>query len=318
MKIVFSSDQRMLGALHVAMMTVLEYWQGSAPEFLVLSDDIGERDQALLHETLQKTRKPYELEVRKVAMQKLTGLPKLNGSAAPYYRLFLPRIINERRCLYIDADTLCRVDFSPLADFDLAGGVVAMCAEAPIQGCADKGVKAILGRDACGIYFNSGVMLIDCWAWEAQQITEQCLNFIAMHGAEFYDQSALNYVLYGGIRELPADFNRQMNMRTNWPLFCPPESVEGILMHFVDYPKPWSWAGEYVHMFGAVWSKMYRITAHFNDRQKTAAKFVLSRRNLKKYLKALKDRLLFLLYCQGLMAPKGVTTKSNLSVEYHL
>lgn len=312
MKVVFSSDQRMMGALHVAMMSVLERWEGAAPQFLVLSDDIGERDQRLLHETLKKTGKPYGLECREVSKEKLLGFPKLNGSVAAYYRLLLPSILTEGECLYIDADTLCRIDFSQLEDFDLDGGVAAMCVEAPIQGCGDEDVKALLGKDAQGSYFNSGVMLIDCLAWKNQNITEQCLTFIAKYGPKFHDQSALNYVLHGRIRELPADFNRQVNVRTNWPLFRPPQSVEDCLVHFVDYPKPWSAAGKLVHMFGSSWWGVYRETAHCRDGEQSAGQFVLTRRNLKKYLKALKDRVLFFLYCRGFMTPKGVGSLETL------
>lgn len=312
MKVVFSSDQRMLGALHVAMMTVLDRWEGAAPEFLLLSDDIGESDQSLLHETLNKKGKPYSLEVRKVTKELLTGLPNLNGSVATYYRLFLPRILTEGLCLYIDADTLCQIDFSRLADYDLDGRVVAMCVEAPIRGCADEGVKALLGKDDQGSYFNAGVILLDCRAWQAQNITEKCLTFIAKHGADFHDQSALNYVLHGRIRELPADFNRQVNVRTNWPLFRPPQAVDDCLVHFVDYPKPWSSAGRLVHMLGPTWWGFYSETAHFRDGEQSAVQVELSRCNLKKYLKALKDRVLFFLYCRGFMTPKGVGSLETL------
>lgn len=306
MKVVFSADRQMLGALHVAMLAVLQHWSDGPADFLVLSENLTDFDLALLRETLDKAGKKYALRLAHLEDERVKMLRKASTNAAPYYRLFLPEIIEDGKFLYVDADTICRVDISVLGDFDLAGAAVGMCGEAPIDRCADTAVAELLGDRARGWYFNSGFMLCDCAAWRKQRITERCLEFVGKHGAEFWDQSALNYVLHGEIRELPLQFNRLANVRTNWPLLRPPQSCRGQQVHLVDYPKPWSVAGRWVHMFGPMWWGLYEQTAHARSGEDLRRRFIWSRHNLWKYKQAFKDRVLFALYCRGLMTPKGV------------
>jgi lipopolysaccharide biosynthesis glycosyltransferase len=195
---------------------------------------------------------------------------------------------------------------SKLAELDLRGCAVGMCPEAPIDGCSDRKVSERLGARAEGCYFNAGVLLLDCDKWNAADISLECAQFISQTHPDYHDQSAMNYVLHGLIRELPPHFNCHSNVRTNWPDFRPPRNGDGLLIHLVDYPKPWSLGGRWVHMFGPMWWQLYEQTAHGRSSRCDGARFAWSRQNLRKYKKALKDRVLFALYCRGLMSPKGV------------
>lgn len=306
MKVAFSADRRMLGALHVAMMTVLEHWQGEAPEFIVLSEEMDGSDERLLMETLEDVGRPFTLEVRKVEAAQFSEFPKLQGSLATYFRLLVPELITDTRCLYVDADVICLADLSCLDAFHLHECPAAMCSEASTGLCGDRTVKKELKAHASSRYFNAGILLMDCAKWRREGIARKCAKFVLRANPDYHDQSAMNCIMSGRIGELPAWCNRHTNVRTNWPLFRPPHNCRDQLVHLVDYPKPWSAGGRWVHMFGSMWWGYYKRTAHAWSGDRPRARFLWSQQNLRKYKKALKDRVLFALYRRGLMTPKGV------------
>jgi hypothetical protein len=63
---------------------------------------------------------------------------------------------------------------------------------------------------AAGIYFNSGVMLMNLHELRTQHVFERAVEFLNMWRANyrFHDQSAINFLLHGQIEELPEYWNR--------------------------------------------------------------------------------------------------------------
>ena len=306
-RICFCIDRRMLAGLHVAVRSILCNWGASAPlAFHVFSEDFDDEDHKRLNDSLSSTGKKFELDFHKVDPNLFAGFPQLNSSLATYYRLVLPKILGSGRILYIDADTLCRTDLQPLFEIDLGDCPIGLAAEAPIFSSPDPGVAKLLGDKAAGNYYNAGVMTLDIDSWLAGDYTNRCLEFIAREQPQYHDQSALNYVLHGKIHQLEDTFNCRTNVRRFWPNLKSPGFGDGTLLHFVDFPKPWSRYGRWVHPFGKRWwQELDKTAIRRADVAFWEPTFPSPARRIS-YRKMLKDKLLFKLFNCGCKV-KGVS-----------
>ena len=99
-------------------------------------------------------------------------------------------------------------------------------------------------------------------------------------------------------------------MRKNWPAMSRVCSGAGKLIHFLDYPKPWSLLGEFVHPQYSLWRATLEQTAmkHYRSWRRTPfAKVSKNSVAWNDYKKAIKDRVLFAGFSRGwLKRVKGV------------
>jgi lipopolysaccharide biosynthesis glycosyltransferase len=316
MNIVFCADRSVLPGLHVAAYSLLEHISpATQTHFFVFSDKLDEADMELLRKTLASLDKPFTLEMRRVNAALFNGFPRLNGSWAAYYRLAVPQALDVERFLYVDADTLCEVDVNELQSLDMGNAPAGLVPEAPLAGAADRIVAMQLGNSPVEPYYNSGVILVNIAEWRRQRVTERALEYLTQHHPNYWDQSALNVVLHGIAMQLDERFNCIANMRKNWPALRKSRSQMGALVHFLDYPKPWDFLGEWVHPQYGLWRSVLDKTAmkHYRSWHNTPArKFPKTRKAWTGYKKALKDRLLFAGYSRGwLKQVKGITANSR-------
>ncbi len=164
-------------------------------------------------------------------------------SAAVLYRLGLEKLAPQdcRRLIYLDADLTVLGDLRELWAFDLNG--------APLGAVFDPGVDAAAFAAQWGLApgpqcFNSGVLLMDLEQVRAQRIFSDALEFFAHHGDTlcFADQDALNYVLWGRMRFLPARWNVQRCMlllADQMPPDIGPQVQRPAIVHFTGSAKPW-------------------------------------------------------------------------------
>ncbi len=304
MNIVFCADRGVLPGLHVAAYSLLARISPLVAQtrFVVFSDALDESDMALLRQTLAALAKPFALELRRVEASAFVGFPSLNGSWATYYRLAVPQILDVDRFLYVDADTLCAVDVSELNALDMGTAPAGLVPEAPLAGAADRVVAMQLGNSAVEPYFNAGIILVNVSEWRRQKITERAMAYLAKSNPNYWDQSALNFVLYRSAVALDERYNSIANMRKHWPALKQPFEKIGRLVHFLDYPKPWDFLGELVSPQYQLWRSVLNRTAlkNFRSWQDTPArKFPKTRKAWTGYKKAVKDRLLFAGYSKG-------------------
>lgn len=159
---------------------------------------------------------------------------------AAYLRAFMPRLWAGEydRLLYLDADIFYqRGDIPALFDLNLGGAALA--------GVLDTKQWHKPGRAAADLkpfnlpycpYFNTGVMLIDVAAYNAQNVGEDVLRLIAARGKdlEWHDQTAMNAVLQGKWAELPVQWNYQFNHKTMiWA-----SQFNVCFFHFIGARKP--------------------------------------------------------------------------------
>lgn len=314
MNIVFCCDRGVLPGLHVAAYSLLERMNPdlSPTRFAVFSEALNEADMILLRQTLNAAGKPFTLELRRVEPSGFAGFPALHGSRATYYRLHAARSMEVERFLYVDADTVCDVDVSELQSVDMGIAPAGWVPEAPLAFAVDRGVAEQLGNRPDEFYYNAGVMLVNTAEWRRQQVSEKAMDYIARHRPAFHDQSALNCVLRSRALALDARFNCMSNMRKNWPALKQPYGKIGRLVHFLDYPKPWDFLGEWLHPQYHLWRTVLDQTGikGFRSWQDSPArKFPRNQQAQTGYKKAVKDRLLFAAYSRGwLKQVKGVPT----------
>lgn len=284
--------------------------QAGTIKFTIFSDALTKEDLVLLEQTLKQLARPFSLALRRVDVSFFSEFPSLNGSWATYYRLFAAQVMPTERFLYVDADTLCDVDMSLLQSLDTGRYPAAWVPEAPLEQAVDRTVAEQLGNSTNDYYFNAGIMLINVGEWQKQKVTERAMQYIATYRPVFHDQSALNYILHGNALVLDDKFNCMSNMRRNWPALTSPYGKIGRLIHFLDYPKPWDWMGEFVHPQYGLWRLVLDKTALKNFRSWHATpsrKYPRSPKARNGYKKIIKDRILFSGYAKGwLKSVKGV------------
>lgn len=166
-----------------------------------------------------------------------------------YFRLLLPELLSEEKCIYLDSDTIICRNIQELLEFDL-------------QGCYVAGVKApwyVLKADNTSYckqallpdmdqYINAGVLLMNLAKMRKDNIVDKMLSLLP-YNMDSQDQDIINSACFGKIRFLPFMFN-VMTKYSSWPisefenLFSEAElkmawNNPGII-HYADRIKPWN------------------------------------------------------------------------------
>jgi len=179
-------------------------------------------------------------------------------SRAVFRRLFLAEVMppDIERIVSVDSDMLiARPGLSRLAGFDFGGRPLAAAYDMiflmDFKGADDPLVKrfrrsrAGLGLAPDTPYFNAGLMAIDRAAWRRERLTERVTEALARDPDRypFMEQDALNATLRGGFAPLSPRFN----FMGDFFLLDLERRLEPIVLHFVNAPKPWTfaaWKGE--------------------------------------------------------------------------
>ena len=175
----------------------------------------------LLEVNLSKKNKEKFLELAEKYHQKivlidaakaLEEIEKLDiasyrGSAMTNLRLCFERFIPKyvEKLVYLDCDTLICRPIAELMDFEMHGKLLGMVLDA---------YGAVLDQEAKRetVYYNAGVLLIDCKKWREEQWTEKIMSYIRNCGAQFShpDQDIFNIVCEDEIVRLPLEYNFQV------------------------------------------------------------------------------------------------------------
>jgi len=107
------------------------------------------------------------------------------------------------RILYLDADVLCRADFSELYDIDMS--------DIEIAGVPDRYGKWFFGNIFRHDYLNSGVLLMNMSNIRKSGLFAECRRICREKKMFMPDQSALNKLAKK--RKLPQKFNAQGKIR---------------------------------------------------------------------------------------------------------
>ena len=177
-------------------------------------------------------------------------------SRAVFRRLFLDELMPARfeRIVSIDSDMLVvRPGLKRLESVDLGGRPLAAAYDMiflmDFKGDAlarrFQRTRGSLGLALDTPYFNAGLMAIDRAEWRRRAVTERVARALrdAPERFPFNEQDALNATLHGDFAPLSPRFN----FMGDFFLLDLERSLEPIVLHFVNAPKPWElalWRGE--------------------------------------------------------------------------
>lgn len=129
-------------------------------------------------------------------------------SRAMYYRLDLPNILkNEKKCIYIDGDTIVRHDLREMINIDMSNYYIGGIRDFNILINNESQHYKKLGIDNLNTYVCSGVLLMNLEKMRNDKIVDTLKKLVEKNDKEkifhFPDQDALNKACYGHILTLP-------------------------------------------------------------------------------------------------------------------
>jgi lipopolysaccharide biosynthesis glycosyltransferase len=211
----------------------------------ILDGGLSQRVWRQLHSLLDRLHPHHRLTGHRLDLTPLQDFADRGGlGRLCYARLMLGDLIQAKRVLYLDADTLCLSDPSPLHDHPLNGTVLGAVQDVLIPTLGqDLGPLGLPAAEQQQPYFNSGVLVIDLDRWRDLDIGRCCFELLHQQGArcQYHDQTALNWVLRGHWTQLPAVWNA-----------CAGDShqaSQALILHFYGCMKPWvdAQAGTWTH-----------------------------------------------------------------------
>jgi lipopolysaccharide biosynthesis glycosyltransferase len=250
--IAFCSDSLMEVPLHVAAASVLRYISAdTATHFYMLLTDFSEKMRDSLRHTLDSIGRQYRITFLSNEKTKVfQTFRSLLGNYATYYRLLLPEMIEEPVYLYIDSDTLPRIDVAPLFTSDMGSYAAGFVVDGQVKNNLEHEFFISLGRDPEGPTFNAGVMLVQREQWREQDCWNRIKAFCEQYSDKLLtaDQTVLNSVLAENCYHLPAEYNIKL-----YPNRKSPIGNEPGLYHFVGAPKPWDMLGRTLIPYSNIW-----------------------------------------------------------------
>lgn len=166
-------------------------------------------------------------------------------SRATYGRLFLPHILDKYidKCLYLDGDTIIMDDILKLNDVSFFSFPIAAVNDFYLSHNKD------LSPNESSRYFNAGIILLNLPLWRLDNLTEKILCYARNYPEKlvYWDQDAMNAVLYNKWYQLPLRWNHQIHF--NDYLNHLPDGGKAsemkvamanpAIVHFVGPEKPW-------------------------------------------------------------------------------
>lgn len=165
------------------------------------------------------------------------------SSSSSYYRLLIPKLINQARVLYLDADIIVNGSLSDFYYSDLEGAPVGVIRDyCTMQTFPFPYLDESISRK----YFNSGVLLIDCAKWRNEGIVDILLETAKAYAEQvlYGDQCILNIVLREKAKYYSFAENAQVKYIENIKEQCGLSSVNldkhPIIIHYTTETKPWN------------------------------------------------------------------------------
>ena len=164
------------------------------------------------------------------------------SSSSSYYRLMIPKLINEERVLYLDSDIIVN---GPLYDFyysNLNGAPVGVVKD---YGLGEYFPFPYLDASVSKKYFNSGVLLIDCAKWRNEGLVDTLLQTVEEYGDQvlYGDQCILNIVLREKAKYYSFSENAQVQyiekIKRQHNIKKINLDVIPTIIHYASQHKPW-------------------------------------------------------------------------------
>ncbi|MEH2922765.1 glycosyltransferase family 8 protein [Samsonia erythrinae] len=181
----------------------------------------------------------------------LEKLPTKNWPYSAYYRLIAFDYLGKdiEKLLYLDADIICKGSINELHDLNLDSYTCAVVPD--IEEMQPKAVERLNTPELNGVYFNSGVMLVNLKNWNLKKLTYKVISFILKNkNLKYPDQDALNILLINENYILPRKFNCIYSIKSELKDKTHQDykeiiNDESVFIHYVGTTKPWNEWGQY-------------------------------------------------------------------------
>jgi lipopolysaccharide biosynthesis glycosyltransferase len=175
--------------------------------FYIIDGGISKKNRLRL-EKLKKIR-DCSIDIIKIDPKTFETFPLPEGfhshiSVATYYRIVIPSLFPHlEKVLYLDCDLIVISSLNPIFEIDIGEYYAAAVVDVYEQ---DHKQRLNLQNYP---YFNTGVLLINCSKWRAEQIESIIFAWIRDHKEliKLADQDVINFVMAGKIRALAEKFN---------------------------------------------------------------------------------------------------------------
>lgn len=188
-------------------------------EFYILDGGIEEETKKKI-EDLKNIKSNFSIEFITVDMSLFENFPNLGHfSLNTYLRYLIPDLKPELdKVLYLDVDLVVNGDISEFYNIDLEGypiGAIPYLIEGNVEyvdWC--NGLKQTIGMNRESVYFNAGVLVIDCDYFRKHNMqkylfdkTSEMANILLCP-----DQDVLNVTFENNYKILPANYNLVIDM----------------------------------------------------------------------------------------------------------
>lgn len=204
-------------------------------KFYVLDGGI-KKDNIKKIESLKQQFLNLDIEFVKVDVEKFFKdvSVKNNLSLSAFNRLLIPNLVKDlKKIIYLDVDVIVLSDITNLYKVDLENNIIGAV---PDNGAVPEyynKIKSILELGNDSIYFNSGVMLIDCERWRNKVELKDLLEIEKKYRETrlYNDQDVLNKYFDKKYKILDKKFN---------VMYEDNDAIE--IRHLSDRIKPWNFS----------------------------------------------------------------------------
>lgn len=236
---VFYACDNKYAPIAATSMASLLFNTDSFVEFYILDCNLTQKNRKKL-EMLNEKFSNFSIEFIPVDANAKFGYIQLRNylTTACFARLLIPDLKPDLgKIIYLDCDTIVMGDIADLYDQDLNGFAIGAVPdpnvfENPIKK-QNQYTAALLSQEH--LYFNSGVMIIDCDVWRQKDMLPKLIEAERLTAATRYfnDQDVLNKAFDNNYQPLDVRFNVKSNLITH----CPQDKI--VVRHYTGHLKPW-------------------------------------------------------------------------------
>ena len=279
MNIAYATDENFVPVTAVSMISLLENNRdANEVKVYILEDRITDQSKARLSDLAHR----YGREVSFISVIDLeksisTEMITDRGSSfTQFARLFLPKFLpEEKRILYIDADTIIMDSLTPLYECNLEDNEVI----AGIKDCVGAKHKKNIGLKEDDFYINSGVILFDLEKMRSRNIVQIFVDFIEKYAGQkipYADQGIINATLKEQIKALPLKYNavsmiyaetyeNMMELKNSQAFYTKEECIEAklqpVIVHFTScFLMERPWVENSTHPYMRMWREYCKKT----------------------------------------------------------
>ncbi len=243
--------------------------------YILIDDSFGKELELSIKKCLDTYRNWCSLTFKNVG-HGFQGIPATAShiTRPTYYRLILPELLHEDKCIYLDTDTIILSDLRSLFEISLK--------DAYIAGIWHPGVvlndwREMICRNAqiasADQYINAGVLVMNLKKMRTDKVTAQFMELIPRN-MPTQDQDIINNVCYGKIAFIPLKYNvltkySDRNIEDYQGCYSEAELKEAwnapAIVHYADLEKPWN-SGRCVYM--DTWWRFFRKTPLYEEQVK--------------------------------------------------